>query len=155
MAQLDFSRISVALWGRGEIADAFVDKLRQRHPGVRIFDREEELRKKALEENVLVHLEVADMDAVFKRQGTVERAVIQCHSRHQMFNYDLDVILRDRTARQILLQRMLDCVPRLLLPPEPIDESMTDGDGADVDEAAGEGEGEEVDEKAQTETAGE
>lgn len=153
MAQLDFSRISVALWGGGEIAGAFVEKLRQRHPGVRIFDREAELRNKTSEDNVLVHLEVADMDAVFKRQGTAERAVIQCHSRHQMFHYDLDVILRDRTARQILLQRMLDCVARLLLPPEPVHEPpMTDGDGdeADIDEAAGE----EVEEKAQTETAG-
>lgn len=153
MAQLDFSRISVALWGGGEIADAFVEKLRQRHPGVRIFDREEELRKKASEENVLVHLEVADMDAEFRRQGTVERAVIRCQARHQLFNYDLDVILRDPAARQILLQRMLDCVPRLLLPPEPPDEPpITDANGDDDVKSAEE---EEVDGEARTETAGE
>lgn len=119
MGDIDWSRISLAVWGHGEVPDAFVARVRQRFPGVRIFDRIEELKRQASATHVLSHLEVADIDAVFSREGKVEHAVIRCLGKHRSFNYEPESILRNRTSLDILLKRMLDIIPWLLSPPEP------------------------------------
>jgi hypothetical protein len=140
MDRIVWSKISLALWGDSEVAKVFIARLRQRYPGVRVFNRAEELRRQASATHILTHLEVADLDAVFSRAGTVEHAVIRCLERHQSFNYVAERLLQDRTSLNIMLRRMLDVIPGLLLPPpEPeAPQEIFDAEGEETNDQVAE-----------------
>jgi len=128
MESIVWSNISLALWGDSPMAKAFVAKFRQRYPGVRIFDRHAELKRQATASHVLTHLEVADIDAVFYHEGHVEFAVIRCQGRHRSFNYVPGRLMQDKPRMDILLRRMIDIIPGLLVPPPELEPDPSAGE---------------------------
>ena len=125
------SIFSLAVAGNGKLMQPLVERLKERFPGIVIYDRNEEARRSETDQEHPLIPQVAYVDVRFHRTGVKEVATIRCFHRHRFFNYDLDETQPDSKREDYLMNSMLDAVDTLCkLPriraPEPEEPPVAD-----------------------------
>lgn len=107
-------KFSLAVSGRGNLMPSFVAAVKQRYPGVTVYDRNEEASRPPSNAAIPRHPEVADIDVVFIEHDAFESATIRSPRNHRFFNYDPSQYGNDPTRSSLLMNRMLQTVWDLL-----------------------------------------
>jgi len=107
------SEFSLAVAGDGKMMQPLVERLKERFPGIVIYDRNEEARRAETDQEHPLIPQVAYVDVRFHRTGVKEVATIRCFHRHRFFNYDLEETAAGSRREEYLMESMLDAVDAL------------------------------------------
>jgi hypothetical protein len=107
------SIFSLAVAGNGKLMQPLVERLKERFPGIVIYDRNEEARRSQSDQEHPLIPQVAYVDVRFHRKGVKEVATIRCFHRHRFFNYDLEETQPGSKREDYLMNSMLDAVETL------------------------------------------
>jgi len=122
---------SLAVAGNGKMMHPLVERLKERFPGIVIYDRNEEARRSQADQEHPLIPQVAYVDVLFHRTGVKEVATIRCFHRHRFFNYDLEETQAGSRQEDYLMNSMVDAVDALcklprIRPPEPEETQVVD-----------------------------
>ncbi len=118
---------TVGVSGDGQMLDTFVENLKERFPGVVVYDRNEEAERPDSDEPKPATPEVANIDVLFMQKGSKEIATIRRFHRHRLFNYDMKDNPPDSPKLYWLLREMMDAIDEFMKPPQepPVAEPPT------------------------------
>lgn len=105
---------TLALSGRGRLAEPFDKALKAHYPRVRILDRSQPFDTDGPQGMVPRHPEFADVEIFFRPAGQCEHITIRCHGHHRFFNCVSEPGRAKEADLNRFLQHAVACVGQLL-----------------------------------------
>ena len=114
-----YIKLSLAIDGEGDLIPILVEHVRERFPGIIIFDRNEEANRPDSEDAAPFTPQPAYVNVLFQQSGRKEKATVRCFHQHRFFNYDMEETTPGSKRETALINSMLLGIEEMCELPKP------------------------------------